>query len=162
MDKRTEDPDDGVFEIQMRVGGRNSGTRFYTLTLDLGPFDIENLCFEREPKWEIQNAKSAGKLAGTRDSSNATDHLRQNIMQVLRDNPFELTKSELQKAAGGNRANTMAKIDDLLSFGTLGVAQIVKRIVNEPNSRGRMVSRDVLGLPESEVLEPARTPEDVA
>jgi len=124
-----EDPDveAGSFQLALDVGSRQWGGAVYDLDLNIGRFDVGLGAHDGDVTWDLRTA-SQGAAASEFDQ-------QRRILDVLRDEPWTHTKSQLAKLAGGKAEATRAVIEVLQQNGQI-------RLQNVPAMEGgRQVSR---------------------
>lgn len=128
------DLENGRFCLEVETGSRRGGGKHlevdWTLKLDASDPDAISWI---GVDWETRPFE--GKSA-TGQSDKTADH----ILQVVRDNPFELTESKVVEMVGGNRQRTREVLRGLKVNGWL----VVKNC--EGQEGARPVKRDRIGL----------------
>ncbi|MDV7088670.1 AAA family ATPase [Rhodococcus opacus] len=121
----------GEFQLEVEFGSRQWGGSRWNIDWTIPTFEAK----AAELDWSVRRgAESAG------DKAARADRVEGRILPALRDHPFEMTRSKLAEAVGGNRKAALGAIDKLVASG-----RIEERYV-EQKEGARMISRDRLGL----------------
>lgn len=99
----------GEFRLLLEVGSRQWGGSTWDLDLSLGRFDVDMGEFEGDVSW---------RLARHDASDGDSDEAR--VLRIATEAPFELTREQLAKAAGGNLQRMRQVTHTLEAKGLLG------------------------------------------
>ncbi|OAN40340.1 hypothetical protein A4X20_14565 [Mycolicibacterium iranicum] len=128
------DLDTGKFCLEVETGSRRGGGKHlevdWTLRRDVSDPDA---IMWTGVDWESRPFNGNG-AAGQMDKT------AEHILQVVRDNPFELTETKVVETVGGNRQKTREVLQGLKVNGWLVIRNC------ERKEGGRMVKRDRVGL----------------
>jgi hypothetical protein len=99
-----EDPDvdAGLFQLTLEIGSRQWGGTAWDLDLDIGHFDQDTGSHDGEISWDLRRASGGSGRKSTKDDAKAV-RARQDIIDILTDCPWELTKSKIKVMVGGGR-----------------------------------------------------------
>nr|WP_160112780.1 AAA family ATPase [Mycobacterium sp. 3519A] len=130
------DLENGKFLLEVETGSRRGGGRRLEVdwTLNRDDSDPDAIVWS-SVEWE---ARQFGGQTATGQSR--TDKAVDQILQVVRDNNFDLTETGVAEKVGGNREKTREVLKQLKVNGRL----VVKNC--ERNEGSRMVKRDRVGL----------------
>lgn len=128
------DLENGKFLLEVETGSRRGGGKHLDVdwTLNRDASDPDAIVWTGV-EWE---ARSAG---GARTEGPA-DTTAQRILQVVKDNDFEMTESQVAKEAGGNRQKAFDTLNGLKVNGFL----VIER--RQRTEGGRKRERDLVGL----------------
>jgi hypothetical protein len=98
-----EDPDvdAGLFRLRLGIGSRQWGGTLWDLDLDIGHFDVETGTHDGEISWDLR--RSDGSSSKRDANTERSEKTRKRILDTLADHPWEMTKTEIRTAVGGNR-----------------------------------------------------------
>ncbi|QYB02734.1 AAA family ATPase [Rhodococcus sp. USK10] len=120
----------GEFQLDVEFGSRQWGGSRWHIDWTIPTVEAEAADLD----WSVRRAESAGEKAA------CADRVEGRVFAALRGRPFEMTRSKLAEAVGGNRRATLRVIDNLLSSGHIEERRV------EQKEGVRMVPRDRLGL----------------
>ncbi len=122
----------------MQIGSRRWGESSWSLSLDIGPFDQDTGRHVGAIDFGLKPA-DADSVTNGKGKSDRESGQRQAILEIVSDHEFELTKSEICKEAGGNRANAGKVFDRLVgSF-------LQRHVIKAPNAAGKLRDKEVWG-----------------
>ena len=98
--RETPDVQNGKFRLLLEIGSRQWGGSEWDLDLDIGRFDPDLGEFDGEITWELRR----------HDPSVESDETR--VVTIARLEPFEYTREQLAKRAGGNVQRMRQVIDN--------------------------------------------------
>lgn len=134
--RTTPDPETGKFRLELSIGSRRGGGKRlevdWTLKLDASDPDAVRWI---GVDWDARPFDGKG-ASGQSQADKTVEH----ILQVVRDNDFELTESGVVRQVGGKKEKTREVLQQLKVNGWLAVKKC------ESNEGGRMVKRDRIGL----------------
>lgn len=94
------DVENGLFRLNLEVGSRQWGGMTWNLDLDIGRFDVDTGSHDGQITWDLRRASfgtsKPDKTAGAEKAS-------KRILDTIADHSFEMTKTEIRTAVGGNR-----------------------------------------------------------
>jgi hypothetical protein len=137
------DPDvaGGDFRLRLDVGSRQWGGRTFDLDLSIGEFDEETGEHVGDLSYMVvPSDPDAGKRA---KEASAHGRAERELLDVLRDEPFEHTKTSAIKEVGGRAELTRAAWDSLV-----GQRLIVSRKDTARNAADRRTTREVWAVAE--------------
>lgn len=116
--RNTPDVDAGKFTLRMDIGSRQWGGTSWDLDLDIGHFDEDRGSHDGPITWTLNRAaqKDAGDAGRDRDK---TEKYRRLIVDVLDDQPWLLTKTEVLDRVGGNRDDRRKAFGKLADEGVI-------------------------------------------
>lgn len=123
----------GEFYLHTAFGSRQWGGTEWHVDWNLGQFDHDLGHHVGEISWVVRSAHDSpegGKLDRTGES----------IVQIVRDNDFELTETQVVDKLGGNKVKAREAVKRLVSGGRLTVES------RERIEGGRARKRDLVGL----------------
>lgn len=143
LDHRTEpDVARGRFRLRLEIGSRQWGGSRWDLDLDLGAFDVDLGEFTGDISWHICRAEvPVGAEA---------DHAAA-ILDLLRDEPYQHTKTEIVRHVGGKTTTTNGVFDVLVQNHQIRALELRRE------EKGRRMTRPLWGLA-GEPLPEAGTP----
>ena len=92
------DVENGLFRLTLDVGSRQWGGTTWNLDLDIGRFDVDTGSHDGQITWDL--CRGTGAKA---ERSASADRASKRITDTLADHPWEMTKTEVRTAVGGNR-----------------------------------------------------------
>lgn len=122
--REVPDVPNGRFRLLLEVGSRQWGGSSWDLDLDVGAFDAERGEYDGEIAWDIRRHAEGG---------GETDDDEARVLAAAAGHPFELTREELAKAAGGQVKRMRQVVDHLERKGVLRTELVVR-----PRSDGRL------------------------
>lgn len=128
----------GQFRLLLEVGSRQWGGTEWDLDLNVGRFDVELGEFDGDITWELRRHSEVAKRA---------NDLETNVLALVETQPYQLTKEELAKSAGGNLKKARDLVTSLQAAG-----RIRPKTASRVRSDGKpmQVVVYVLGEPASE------------
>lgn len=133
--KGSPDLEAGSYLLEVEFGSRQWGGGRWSVEWWLPPGGTSD-----EPgdgiTWAVSKATARAAAVEARDAGQRT-----RLEQILRDHPYEFTKTQLVGALGGNKSKAEHLISSMAGDGAVVVE---KR--NVPDKNGRMAKRDVYGL----------------
>lgn len=142
----------GTYRLAVEFGSRQWGGARYSVDWFV-PNPGEDLATAAPITWQVEplaegDDPARGGVAREAPISKA----KQRVLDVLADQPFELTKNEVVKLAGGNAGTVREAIAHLIEWREVEVKKVAR-----PDASGRSVSRDRLGPAEKPgVIRPRR------
>ena len=130
------DVENGAFRLKLEIGSRQWGGTTWDLDLNVGRFDQDTGTHDGEISWDLRRANSAGP----KSENNSSLTMEREILQVLTDQPWELTKSGIKEHAGGRRQVFGAVFSDLIQRGVIADKEIGRM------EGGTMKKRTLWGL----------------
>jgi hypothetical protein len=110
------DVEHGLFRLTLEIGSRQWGGMTWNLDLDIGRFDIETGSHDGQIAWDLNRATFDSVKP---DKSAGTDRASKRIADTIADHPFEMTKTEIRTAVGGNRDTFDRAFDALADAETI-------------------------------------------
>ena len=145
-----ENPDvnAGKFRLRLEVGSRQWGGDTLDLDLNIGSFDHDAGVHDGEITWGIETSAASAKTTGR-----GRERAKLEIGRVIRDNPGELTRTQVLEMVGGNKATAQHAFDELAEAGSIWCEKIAG-----PDRNGRMITRSrwlprLSALPDAEAVE---------
>ncbi|MFA4083448.1 AAA family ATPase [Mycobacteroides salmoniphilum] len=136
LQKHREPPDldAGLFRLEVETGTRRGGGRHLEVdwTLERNTGDPDAITWAGVD-WDTRPCESSSGEGGK-------DKVVDAIMQVVRDQPYELTESGVAEKVGGKREKTREALQGLKANGWLDIKNCERQEGN------RMVKRDRVGL----------------
>jgi hypothetical protein len=127
--------DQGEFFLEVEFGSRQWGGRAWEVDWHLGAFDDDTGEHEGEVTWDVR--PSTGRPAS--GERRATTNFEADALQVLRDHPEGLPKTQLRTKMTGNQQKRIEAIEALVAKGWL-----VPKKVEDKDSVGRKRTVTVL------------------
>lgn len=131
----------GEFRLQLDVGSRQWGGRTFDLDLSLGEFDEDT--GEHSGTFTYDVARSDPNAAKVLRASATQNRAERALLDVLRDEPFQHTKTSAIGAIGGKAETARAAWASLLSQ-----RLVISRAEAAEDGRGRRTRREVWGVAE--------------
>ncbi len=114
--KEHEEPEQGQFLLKMDLGSRHWGGASWLVDASIGSVDPHTHALVGEAQLlalQVDDPEAAGDLpAGRRQ-----DDPSKLLLHLLRDQPWQFTRSELQREFGGNKSKVLKLIRKLLEDG---------------------------------------------
>jgi hypothetical protein len=111
----------GQFRLAMEVGSRQWGGTRWDLDLSVGRFDEETGSHDGPITWDLRRSTGTG-ASNTGKEAAAEAKLgkaKLDIVRVLEDEPWQHTKTEVQRIVGGNSARFGEAFDALAQAGVI-------------------------------------------
>lgn len=137
------DPDvaAGDFQLQLEVGSRQWGGRTFDLDMSVGEYDHDT--GEHVGSFGYTVARSDPNAAKVLKASAAQNRAERDLLDVLRDEPFQHTKTSAITTVGGKAETARAAWDSLRSQ-----RKVVSRAETVENERGHRNRREVWDVAE--------------
>jgi hypothetical protein len=124
----------GRFRLLMEVGSRQWGGREHDVDLDLGRFDDDLADHDGEVRWRVAPHVEQPRRTTIRD-------VEGEILQIISDQPFELTKTQIIGQLGGKKGDRDA------AFARMELNGVIKsKDVALPDASGQSRTRTRWGL----------------
>lgn len=121
--RATPDVANGRFQLLLEVGSRQWGGSTWELDLDVGRFDVDLGEFDGSITWDIR-----------RHAERAPDD-EAKVIALVAASPFQLTREELAKGAGGNLQKARALVSTLENRGAIVQKRVTRvRSDGKPNA----------------------------
>lgn len=104
--RETPKVEEGSFRLLMEVGSRQWGGMSWDVDLEVGRFDADTGEYDGDIAWEVRRHHAGDGEAGG-------DRAEEMILDVLRDHPWELTKTQVMEKVGGNKNERWAAFERL-------------------------------------------------
>ncbi|GJF01691.1 AAA family ATPase [Pseudonocardia sp. D17] len=142
----------GTYRLAVEFGSRQWGGARYSVDWFV-PNPGEDLATAAPITWQVEPLAEGDDPAGVgARGETPISRAKQRVLDVLADQPFELTKNEVVKLAGGNAGTVRDAIAHLIEWREVEVKKVAR-----PDASGRSVSRDRLGPAEKPgVIRPRR------
>lgn len=124
---------EGEFYLQTAFGSRQWGGKEWQVDWNVGRFDHNIGHHVGAISWDVRPAHD-GPVGGKLDRTG------ESIVQIVRDNDFELTVTQVVDTLGGNKEKARAAVKKLISDGRLRVES------RERTEGGKARQRDLVGL----------------
>jgi len=133
----TPEPDEGRFYLTINAASRQAGARKIEVDFSLGKLDSESGEFNGGISWDLDVEQRVRR------------NVREDILTVVGDQPFELTKEQIKRKVGGSSPNTLQAFNKLATDGMI-TSRKTKR-----DESGHERTRPTWGLAEAEDVEVA-------
>ena len=128
------DVDNGQFRLGLDIGSRQWGGTSWDVDIDVGRFDADTAEYEGTITWDVHRSTGgAGEKVNVADAKVAA--LREHIAEVLADRAWELTKTEVLEAVGGNRDQAREAFKQLADEGRIQHADMARNEARGPKKR---------------------------
>lgn len=126
----------GEFKLAVEFGSREGYGRRWEIDWSIGAFNNDSGDHTGAIAW---NVRPSGGESGSEDKRARLEAV---VLQILRDQPWELTRTALEAAVGGNHGFARAAIDHLVALGVIGV----KEMTRVEGRGGVQRKRDLFGI----------------
>ena len=133
--RHREQPDvaNGRFELGLDVGSRQWGGTSWDVNIDVGRFDPDTAEYEGTITWDVHRSNSGPATTKTADVKVAK--LGEHICEVLADQAWELTKTEVLAIVGGNRDHARAAWQELVDIERIQYVDMRRNEARGPKTR---------------------------